>query len=122
MEREFFLQHFAGRSMGLVFIRGGDRSSWRHKLTLAAVRSCQSIAVGGRALPGHNAFDQNAKEQISVCDFSAPLLHVRGHVFCAKINHTRRRLQKARQKIDEGGLTRAVGSDQRVPRTFRKLQ
>src|SRR4029077_6530185 len=81
MEREFFLQRFAGRSVGLVFIRGRDRSSWRHQLALAAVRSCQSITVGGRAVSWHNAFDQNAKEQISLRNSGSTLLHVCGHIF-----------------------------------------
>src|SRR3981189_772014 len=81
MEREFFLQRFAGRRVGLVFIRGRDRSSWRHQLALAAVRSCQSITVGRRAVPRHNAFDQNAKEQISLRNLGSPLLYVCGHIF-----------------------------------------
>src|SRR5256884_2449077 len=81
MEREFFLQRFARCGVGLVFIRGCDRSSWRHKLALAAVRSCESIAVRGRTLPRHNAFDQNAKEQVSLCNLGSTLLHVCGHVF-----------------------------------------
>src|SRR5436305_62909 len=81
MEREFFLQRFAGSSVGLVSIRRRDRSSWRHKLALAVVRSCESIAVGGRTLPRHNAFDQNAKEQISLRNLGSTLLHVCGHIF-----------------------------------------
>src|SRR5205823_3208911 len=81
MEREFFLQRFAGSSVGLVSIRRRDRSSWRHKLALAVVRSCESIAVGGRTLPRHNAFDQDAKEQISLRNLGSTLLHVCGHVF-----------------------------------------
>src|SRR5947208_16944078 len=81
MEREFFLQRFAGSSVGLVSIRRRDRSSWRHQLALAAVRSCESIAVGGRTLPRQNAFDQNGKEQISLRNSGSTLLHVCGHVF-----------------------------------------
>src|SRR5437588_6175367 len=81
MEREFFLQRFARCGVGLVFIRGCDRPSWRHQLALAAVRSCESIAVGGRTLPRHNAFDQNAKEQISLRNPGSTLLHVCGYVF-----------------------------------------
>ena len=81
MERKFFLERFARRGVGLVFIRGRDRSSWRHQLALAAVRSCQSITVGSRALPGHNAFDQNAKKQISLRNPGSTLLHVCGHIF-----------------------------------------
>ena len=81
MEREFLLQRFACRGVGLVLIRGRDRSSWRHQLALAAVRSCQSIAVGSRTLSWHNAFDQNGKEQISLCNSGSTLLYVCGHIF-----------------------------------------
>src|SRR4029077_17410113 len=81
MEREFFLQRFAGRSVGLVFIRGRDRSSWRHQLALAAVRSCQSITVGGSRVSWPNVFEKNAKEQISLRNSGSTLLHVCGHIF-----------------------------------------
>src|SRR5436190_21306225 len=80
MERESFLQLLAGRGMGLVFIRGRNRSSWRNQLALAAVRSCQSITVSRRTLSRHDTFDQNAKEQISLRYDGSTLLHVCGHI------------------------------------------
>ena len=81
MDREFFLERFARRGVGLVFVRRCDRSSWRHQLTLAAVRSCQSITVGGRTLSRHDPFDQNAKEPVSLRNSGPTLLHVCGHIF-----------------------------------------
>src|SRR4029453_8096923 len=79
--RELYRQCFAGRGMGLVFVSRRHRSSWRNQLTLAAVWACQSIAVGSRALPWHDAFDQNAQSEIYFCDACAAVLHVRRHFF-----------------------------------------
>src|SRR5262245_49509209 len=77
MERKFANQFSARGGMGLVFISRGYRSSRRNQLTLAAVRPCQSIAVGSRALSWHDAFDQNAEDAIYLRDACPVRLHVR---------------------------------------------
>ena len=79
VERKLSSQLFAGRGMGLVFVSRRDRSSWRNQLTLAAVWHCQSIAVGNRALPWHDAFDQNAQSEIYLRHACSVRLHVCRH-------------------------------------------
>src|SRR5439155_25163123 len=79
LEREFSLECLTRGSVGLVFVRGRDRSSWRHQLALATVRIGKSVAFSSGALPRHDAFDQDAQKQISPCDACAALLHVRRH-------------------------------------------
>src|SRR5206468_12647414 len=73
-------QRITGRSMGLVFVCRRYRSSWRGQLSLAAVLTCQSVAVGNRALSWHDAFDQNAQNEICLCDACAVVIYGRGYL------------------------------------------
>ena len=55
-------------------------AQWHHR-EWSYLRPGESIALGRRALFGHDAVDQNAENEISFRHARAALFHVRGHIF-----------------------------------------
>ena len=91
----FLSQRAARRGVGLVSVSRRDRSARRNQQSLAALWSGESIAFRHRALSGHDASDQDAKDAISFCHARAARVHVRRSHFPPAISRYFRLIRRS---------------------------